>query len=131
MHVEPGLGDGAIGVVELGGLGEMCDVAGMNHERRFCGQRFDLPDRFLKRADRIGVGWGMEADMTIADLQEGQLARLGRQRSVDNAERARHAAGNRPKHPRTRPRHAFQHLAAVEAVAVCLVAVGFHHQSPI
>jgi hypothetical protein len=68
MHVEPGLRDGAIGVVELGGLGEMCDVAGMNHERRFCGQRFDLPDRFLKRADRIGIGGCMEADMAIADL---------------------------------------------------------------
>jgi len=49
FHVEPGLGDGVIGVVELGRSGEMRDVAGVNHEGRFCRQRFDLADRLPER----------------------------------------------------------------------------------
>ena len=39
VNVEARLGDDAIGVVELGRLGEMRDVAGMNDERRFRRQR--------------------------------------------------------------------------------------------
>jgi hypothetical protein len=32
MHVEPGLRDDAVGIVELGNLRQMTDVAGMDHE---------------------------------------------------------------------------------------------------
>jgi hypothetical protein len=31
MHIEAGLGDDAVGIIELGRLGEMREVAGMNN----------------------------------------------------------------------------------------------------
>ena len=77
VHVEARLRDDAIGVVELGRLGEMRDVAGMNDEGRLHRQRVDLVDRFLERADGIRIGGLVEADMAVADLQECQPARLG------------------------------------------------------
>src|SRR6476646_6766725 len=68
MHLKPGLGDCMIGIVELFSFRQMRDVAGVNHERRFCWKRFDLADCLLERADRIGIGGFIEADMAVADL---------------------------------------------------------------
>ena len=70
MHVEPGLRDDAIGIVEFVRLGEMGDVAGMDHKGRLHRQRLDLADGFLERAERVGIGRLVEADMAVADLQE-------------------------------------------------------------
>ena len=53
---------------------------------------------------------------------------------ADEAERARHAAGDGPQHAGAGPGHAFQHLAAADAVMflpVNLVWVGFHDRSPV
>jgi hypothetical protein len=76
VHVEPGLGHDAIGVVELGRLGEMRDVPGVNHEGGFCRQRFDLRD---------GAGWySFDADgvhfiglVNVVNLKAGGLGNLG------------------------------------------------------
>ena len=68
MHVEPGLRDDAVGVVELGRLGEMGDIAGMNDEGWLHAQSLDLVDRFLERAERVGIGRLVEPDMAVADL---------------------------------------------------------------
>src|SRR5215831_19882719 len=92
MHVEPGLRDDAVGVVEFGRLGEMGDIAGMNDERWLHAKRPDLADRFLERAEGVGIGRLVEPDMTVADLQEGQPARFGSRRLADNAHRARDTA---------------------------------------
>ncbi len=77
MHVELGLRDDAFGVVEFGRLRQMADVAGVDHEGRLDRHRLDLADRLFKRAERIRVGRLVEADMAVADLQEGQAGRLG------------------------------------------------------
>src|SRR5262249_43381006 len=71
MHVEPGLRDDAVGVVEFGWLGEMGDIAGMNDEGWLHAKRLDLADRFLERAEGVGIGGLVEPDMAVADLQEG------------------------------------------------------------
>src|SRR5262249_59569876 len=76
VHVESGLRDDASGVVELGWLGAVRDVPGVNHEGRFCRQRFDLGDGLFERTDHIGIGRLVEPDMAVTDLQEGELARL-------------------------------------------------------
>ena len=64
-----------IGVVELLILGQMGNVAGVDDEGRRRRHRVDLGDRLLKGAERIGIGRLVEADMTIADLQKGQIPR--------------------------------------------------------
>jgi hypothetical protein len=43
----------------------------MDHERRLGRQRIDATHRLLEGAERIGVGRLVEADMAVADLQEG------------------------------------------------------------
>ena len=50
-------------------------------------------------------------------------ARLGGLRGIDQAERARHAAGNGPEHAGAGPGHAFQHLAAADAGLVIMMVV--------
>src|SRR3954447_21688117 len=75
VHVEARLRDDAVGIVEFGRLGEMRDIAGMNDERWLERQGLDLVDRFFERADGVGIGWLVESDMAVADLQEGQSAR--------------------------------------------------------
>jgi hypothetical protein len=67
-HIEPGLGDRVIGIVKLLHFRQMRDVAGVNHERRLCWKRFDLANCLLERADGIGIGGFIEADMAVADL---------------------------------------------------------------
>jgi hypothetical protein len=68
VDIEPSFGNGGIGVVELGR------------------KRLDLADSPVKRAD--GTGLAALSDPTWLSLicKEGQLARLGRQRLVDDAE---------------------------------------------
>src|SRR5262249_30569927 len=117
-----GLRDDASGVVELGWVGEMRDVPGVNHEGRFCRQRFDLGDGLFERTDHIGIGRLVEPDMAVTDLQEGELARLGCQCPIDNPERKWHAARDRPQHPSTRPGHALQHFSPAHIDIV----VAFH-----
>jgi hypothetical protein len=36
-----------------------------------------FPDCLLERADGVGVGWFVKADMAVADLKETQLASAG------------------------------------------------------
>src|SRR6202171_3930523 len=97
MHIEPGLRDDALGVVEFDRLRQMGDVAGVDHEGRFYRYRLDLVDGFLEGADRVGVGRLVEADMAVADLQERQAGRLCRLRRTDKPERAGDAARNGPE----------------------------------
>ena len=94
MDVEPALRDDAVGIIELGRLRQMRDVAGVDHEGRLHRHRLDPIDGLFQRADRVGIGRLIEADMAVADLQEGQAGRLllGGPGRVDEAERAWHAA---------------------------------------
>ena len=74
MHVELGLSDDLIGIVELVRFGKMGDIAGMNHEGRLGRHRLHLGNGLAQRAERIRVSRLAEADMAVADLQEGEPA---------------------------------------------------------
>src|SRR6185503_13073445 len=124
MHVESGLRDDFLGVVELRSFRQMRDVAGVDHEGGPGRQRLDATDRLLERAFGVGVGGLVEAHVAVADLQEGEARGLGGERLIDHAERSRHAAGHRPEHAGARPGHAFQHLAAAWSVVVVVVGHG-------
>jgi hypothetical protein len=49
----------------------MGDIAGVNDEGRLDRERTDLVQRFLERAEGVRVRRLVEADMAVADLQEG------------------------------------------------------------
>ena len=72
VNVELGLTDQLVGIVEFVGLGEMGDIAGMDHEGRARLQRLDLADGLAKRAERIRIGRFIEADMAVADMRKGE-----------------------------------------------------------
>src|ERR1700722_12370024 len=97
----------------------------MDHEAGLLRQRDDAADRFLERAERIRIGRLVEADMAVADLQEGEALGLLRRRLAHDAQRTRHAAGNGPQHSRADPGHAFENFASVNAI----VAIA-HCRSP-
>src|SRR5207247_1071357 len=129
MHVEPGLRDDAVGVVEFGWLGEMGDIAGVNDEGWLDRKRIDLVQRFLERADSVRVRRLVESDMAVADLQEGQPTRCDGPCLADNAHRARDAAGDGPQDAGTGPGHAFENFAPADAVPV--IVIRSHRQSPL
>jgi hypothetical protein len=85
MHVELDLADDLIGIVELVGLGKMGDVAGMNHEGRLGRHRLHLGDGLAQRAECIRVGRLAEADMAVADPQEGEARRFRGQSVAEQA----------------------------------------------
>jgi len=109
-----------VGVVEFGRLGEMGDITRMNDEG-WLHRGLDLIDRFLERAEGVGVGRLIEPDMAVADLQEGQSTRFGSRRLADNPHRMRHAACDCPQDASTGPGHAFQDLAPADAVPVIVI----------
>ena len=116
MHVEPRLRNDVIGVVEFLFLRQVGDVAGVDHEGRLLRQGVDLFDRLFQRAERVGIGRLVKPDVAVADLQERQSARVGRLCLAHDAERVRHAARDCPQDAGAAPGHAFQHLAAADAV---------------
>ena len=65
MRFELGAADGLHGGIELFGLGQMGDVAGINHEGGPRRQLADLVDRFIQSGERIRVGRLLEADMAV------------------------------------------------------------------
>ncbi len=67
------------GGVELFGLRQMGDVAGVDQEGRLVCHPGDLAQRFLEGAGDVGVHRLVEAQMAVADLGEGEagLGRLG------------------------------------------------------
>jgi len=96
----------------------------------FYRDQLDLVDRFLERADGVRIGRLVEADMAVADLQEGEPFRFGRLRRTDQSQRARHAARNGPEHAGAGPGHAFKDAAAAYSVPVIVVVVIAHDKSP-
>src|SRR5262249_58479830 len=94
MSVDPRLRDDAVGVVEIGRLGEMGDIAGVNDEGWLDRKRIDFVQRFLVRGDSVRVRRLVESDMAVADLQEGQTTRFDRPCLPGNAHRAADPAGD-------------------------------------
>src|SRR5580658_7572417 len=94
----------------------------MDHESGFLRQRDDLAHGLLKRAERVGIGRLVEADMAVADLQECQAFGFLRLRLAHDAQRVRYAAGNGPKHAGADPGHAFEDFASVNAIVAVEIA---------
>src|SRR5215831_3657531 len=100
----------------------MRDVPSVNHKGRLRRQRLDLDDGLLERADHIGIGRLVEADVTIAYLQKIELARLSSERPVDDSDRPGHTPRDRPQNACPRPRHAFQYFPPAHAEMVLTFA---------
>ena len=62
--------------VELGGLGEVRQVAGVEDQVGGRGQGVDLGDGRLQRRDHVGVSGLVEADVSVADLHEAEARGL-------------------------------------------------------
>ena len=112
MDVEPALADDLGRVVELLRLGEMGDVAGVDHEGGLARQRGDLVDRLLQGRARVGVGGLVEADMAVGNLDEGKagLLRLG----LADQPRGRARRRDGPDDACSRPGHAFEDLPPIQ-----------------
>ncbi len=72
VHVETRGADDLRGIVELGRGRQMGDVTRMKHEGRLAGERFDLGDGLLQRAERVRIRGLVEAHMAVGDLQEAE-----------------------------------------------------------
>jgi uncharacterized protein (DUF1800 family) len=119
MDVETGCADQLACVVEFDWLGQMGDVAGMQHEGRLDGEPFDFVDRLAERCPSVRVGWLFKADVAVADLDKAERG-LGCRGGLaaEEVERARYAAAQRPYDAGSSPNHTFQGLAAIERVSV-------------
>src|ERR1700722_16944377 len=126
MNLHAGLAEHLVGVIELSRLGKMRDVAGVNDEGRFDWHRLYDGDSLAQRAERIRVRRLVKADMAIAHLQEREALGLRCKRIADQPHRVGDAAAHGPKHPGTRPDHAFQHFPAAQSPSTILKAFFGH-----
>src|ERR1700757_3210393 len=93
----------------------MSKVAGVNQE--ISGSRgVDLLQRSVQGCGHVGIGWLVESDVAVADLNEAEVRLAGG--VTGSGEHARHgnAAGKTPDEPRACPCHALQKSAPVDAV---------------
>ena len=67
--------DDLVGIVELGVSRQVADVAGVDVEGRLLRHGLDRGDGLLQRPERVGIGGLVEADMAVAELQEGEALR--------------------------------------------------------
>jgi hypothetical protein len=65
------------GLCEFFGLGQMRDVAGVQHEGRRRLQCVHIGHRPAQGANHIGIGFLVEADMGVGNLYEGEVSGLG------------------------------------------------------
>src|SRR5436305_8371951 len=105
----------------------MAHVAGMQDESRCSRQRIDLFDGGFESADHVRVSSLIETHMAIADLDETELAfgLVGANfRNPAEAVRLQHPAFNYAEGASTRPRHALQKTATINAVVVMVMQNG-------
>ena len=100
--------------IELLGCRKMSNIAGVDQEGGLVFHRGHMTQCLLERAGDVGIHRLVEAQMTVADLGEGE-AGLGRLGLSDDA-RPRDAAGDGPDHGAAGPGHAFQESAPVGVV---------------
>ena len=86
-------------------------------------QRVDLRSTVsFEGAERVGIGRLVEADMAVAELDEGGTGGLGRGGlgRAEQAGRARYAAAYGPDHAGADPGRAFQQAAPVHDAVVLI-----------
>ena len=108
--------------IELARLRELRDVAGVQNERGALRQRVHLVHCFLQSGGDILVRFLAEADVTVAHLhEEDALAlRIAQERQPAHGKRAWNATSHSPDGGRSRPRHAAEKAAPIDAVLACL-----------
>ncbi len=116
-HGKPGRFQHLLGIVELVVARELRHVARVDDEVRLLRQRLHLGDRFAKGGAGVGVGRLVEADVTVAHLDEGERRRgrvAGRsgKRRVE-PDRAADPAVEGEQRAGSGPGHALQEAAAV------------------
>jgi hypothetical protein len=111
-----------LGIVELIVPRELRDIAGMDDEVGLDRQRLHLRDRFEEGCARIGIGRLVEADVAVAQLDEGErlhapAVKRCRNRAVER-DRAAYSSAEGEQRARSRPRHALQKVTAVFLLVV-------------
>src|SRR5260370_2312004 len=106
--------------IEFTRLRELTQIAGVNDEIRFVGHRIDLVDRRLQSGGDVRVCWLVETDLTVADLDKAEVRAFAGIFAVSFGEcpRYRYATAHGPDQACTRPRHALQEPATVDAIVV-------------
>ena len=111
-HRQTRLVDDLLGVVEFVRLGELADVARVHDERGLLRQRADACDGFPKAGPGVRIRRLVEADVTVAHLDESQARGGSAGKGAFHTHCDRRAAADGPQHARSRPRHALQQAAA-------------------
>src|SRR6185437_2223762 len=96
---------------ELLGRGQVAHISAMNDELRL--HRGHLRDRIRQGVLGGGVRTGLEADVRIADLTEGEAPDLSGLGLTPQPQRARYPDRERPQHTRAAPQQALHGLPAV------------------
>ena len=124
--------DDLIGRIELLGLGQLCDVAGVQHQCRRLGHCIQAVHGELQRGGYILIGGLAEANVAVADLREEDLVLL---RLIQRIQR-RHGEGfgnastHDPDDAGAGPSHAFEEAATVYPVVLVVVFDIFTHMRP-
>src|SRR5439155_6229286 len=102
---------------------ELSDVARVKDEGRGLRQGVQSGDGFLKRCCNILVRILVEANVAVADLgkEDASALCLGERRQAVQSKRSRNPARQSPHCGCSRPSHATQKSAAVEAVIALVV----------
>jgi hypothetical protein len=61
------------GLTEFLRLGQMTDIAGVNHQRRPLRESIDVRNGTTQATDDVRVGFLMETDVRVTDLDEGEV----------------------------------------------------------
>ncbi len=102
----------------------------MNDEVGFLGQAVDLVDSRLQCGGDIGIRRLVEAHMAVADLDEVEFSLRGILLVLAEGLRREDSAAHGPEDAGSRPGHALQKAAAVNAVVVVVVSNQVRHVSP-
>src|ERR1700730_12104022 len=100
----------------------MADVARVQQEfRRLC-QPIDFVHGRLQGPNHVRIGWLVEAQVAVADLYEAEVYAVYMSiHALGEGTRHWNATAHRPHQSRTRPRHALQETAPVDAIVVELL----------
>ena len=92
----------------------------MNDEVRFVGHGVDLVDRYLQRGNNIWIGRLVKTDVAVADLYKAEIGSYASilAAALGECPRHRNAAAHGPDQACSRPCHALQEPATIDAVIV-------------
>src|SRR5579872_4234360 len=127
-HVEnlirPGALEHLVNRVKFRGLRQMAEVARVDDEIRRLRHGIDPCHRLLEGGRDILVGFPVEPDMAVADLDKGEISRLPagvRLGRLADDLRAEDSAAEAINNARPHPSHAFEESATVNAVLIVII----------